>query len=81
VTIEMHATGLKTGAKSVAASSVNGTRKGTMITMAPTMTCRNGNIPQSEDAMKGGQGFLSRLEDGVPAPECQAVSVIEPPQK
>jgi hypothetical protein len=37
-TIEMHATGLKTGAKSASASSRNDMKRGTMTTMAPTMT-------------------------------------------
>jgi hypothetical protein len=37
-TTKMHANGLKTSAKNDTASSANDVRKGTMITMALTMT-------------------------------------------
>jgi hypothetical protein len=39
---EIHAIGLKTGAKSDTALSMNGTRKGTAISMAPTTTSPTG---------------------------------------
>jgi hypothetical protein len=59
--IDMHVIGLKIGAKSEIALSTNNVRKGSMITMAPTMTSPTDNVLQTEDAMKGGggQGFLS----------------------
>jgi hypothetical protein len=57
----MHVTRSKTGAKSETVSSANDTMKGTMITMALTMTSPIGTNLWLEDAMKrgGGQGFLS----------------------
>jgi hypothetical protein len=58
-TTEMHVIGLKISAKSETALSTNNMRKGTMITMALTMTSPNDNVTQPEDAMKGGQCFLS----------------------
>jgi hypothetical protein len=42
---EMHATELKTGAKSETTLSVNDASKGTMITLTLTMTSPTGNVP------------------------------------
>jgi hypothetical protein len=53
-TTNMHATRLKTSGKSETASSVNGVTKGTMISMAPSMTSSTINVPQMEVEMKGG---------------------------
>jgi hypothetical protein len=50
----MHVTRSKTGAKSETVSSANDTMKGTMITMALTMTSPIGTNLWLEDAMKRG---------------------------
>jgi hypothetical protein len=73
IAIEMHVTGSKISTKNETASSANDTRKGTVITMALTMTSPTSNIPQPKDAMKGDQSFLARFEEGSLAPEFQAV--------
>jgi hypothetical protein len=71
--IEMHTAVLKNDVKSAIASSANDAMRGTMITMAPTMTNPTAiNLPV-EDAMKGYQAFLSQLEEGSLAPELQVV--------
>jgi hypothetical protein len=71
---EMHTTRLKTDSKSEIASSANDAMRGTMITMAPTMTNPTTIVLWLEDAMKGDQAFLSRIEEGMLAPELQATS-------
>jgi hypothetical protein len=47
--------GSRIGAINKTASSANDARKGTMITMALIMTIPTCNVPQLEDAMKGGR--------------------------
>jgi hypothetical protein len=56
----MHTNELKTGTKNDTVSSANDVRKGTMITMALTMTNPIGTVPQPDGAMKGGSR-LSRM--------------------
>jgi hypothetical protein len=58
---EMHVTGLKIYAKKETAPSANGTRKGIVISMGSFTTSPTGNVPQTEDTMRGGggEGFLS----------------------
>jgi hypothetical protein len=68
-TIEMHATGLRTSAKNKTASSVNDAMRGTVVTMAPTMTNPIDTVLLLEDALKGSLAFLSQLQDGTLAPE------------
>jgi hypothetical protein len=51
---EMHVTGLKIDAKNETAPSANGARKGTVISMGPSTTSPTGNVPQTEDTMRGG---------------------------
>jgi hypothetical protein len=50
---EMHVAELKTSAKRKTASSVDDTRRGTLITMVPTMTNPTVTILWPKDTMKG----------------------------
>jgi hypothetical protein len=61
--IEMHATTLKTGAKSETALSANDMRKGSVITMALTTTSPTNSVPQPEDTMMGGGGVKAFSRD------------------
>jgi hypothetical protein len=44
-----------------------------MLIMTLIMTSPTGTVLQTEDAMKGDQAFLSRLEEGMLATKLQAI--------
>jgi hypothetical protein len=71
--VEMHAAGLKVGAKSEITSNRSDAMKGTMIITVPSMTNLTDSVPLKKDAMKEESRFFPILEEGALALEFQSI--------
>jgi hypothetical protein len=70
---EMHATGLKTSARSMSALNRSSVKKGTMTTTIPNMTNHTNSVHSRGGAMQGESRLFLCHEEGALAPELQTV--------
>jgi hypothetical protein len=71
--VEMHATGLKTGARSASALSRSSVKKGTMTTTIPIMINLTNSVLLKEGTMQQESKLFPRLEEGALEPKLQTV--------
>jgi hypothetical protein len=72
-TTKMHAVGSKTGVRRMSALNRSSTKKGTMITIVPTMTNLTDSILPKGGAMQEESRLFPRHEEGALAPKLQTV--------